>query len=257
MKKLLGTLVAVGAMALMAVGVQAATYSASTDVTPVEGVASVDVLVAPDEGTNTVNGYVMTLTYDSNMVNPVAAAENDLLNEPCFATVGTSFANGVLVSDDVTADDSSTMKTLAVAWAGAEAIDVNEQMAMANVQFKVVEGATGTANIDVAVMELTNDGNSLADTDTLTVNEGTIVIDTDFVLGDVTGNGDVNMDDVTLLTQFVNEVYDRATISDAYPKSNIDAGNVSGKDQETINMDDVTVLTQYINEVISSLEDVK
>lgn len=260
MKKLLGTLVAVGAMALMAVGVQAATYSAGVDIKPVEGIAEVPVLVTPDaeEGTESVNGYVMTFTYDSSKVTPVKA-DADVIGEDCYATVGTEFAaeNSVLVSDFVETENSDNMKTLAVAWAGADAVEVSKETTMASVKFDVTDGTTGTVDIDVAVVALTNDGDAIAADGTYLVNSGTITIDADVVLGDVTGNGVVNMDDVTLLTQYVNMVYDRDSILDAYPKSNVDAGNVSGKDNDTINMDDVTVLTQYVNMVFDSLEDIQ
>lgn len=208
MKKLFGTLVAVGAMALMAVGVQAATYSATTGATPGDdGYADVDVLVTPDEdGTESVNGYVMTFTYDSSKVTPVVAG-TDAIDEDCYATVGEEFANGVLVAGDATTDESSTTKTLAVAWAGADAVTVSKETAMASVEFKVVDGATGTADIEVAVLALTNDGNEIAETGTYSVDSGTITLGTGssevFLRGDANGDGTVSILDASRISQYL------------------------------------------------------
>ncbi len=200
MKKLFGTLVAVGAMALMAVGVQAATYSATAGATPGEdGYAVVDVLVTPGEdGTESVNGYVMTFTYDSSKVTP-AVVGTDAIDEDCYATVGEEFTNGVLVAGDATTDESSTTKTLAVAWAGADAVTVSEETAMASVEFKVVDGATGTADIQVAVVALTNGGEKIADSSSYSVASGTITLDTEEILyGDINGDKAIDSYDASL-----------------------------------------------------------
>lgn len=199
MKKLLGTLVAVGAMALMAVGVQAATYSAGV-ASPEAGIAEIPVLVTPDEGqTESVNGYVMTLTYDSTKVTPVVAGQ-DVTGADCYAEAGESFANGVLVSDVVKTEGNNV--TLAVAWASADAVNVDAQAELANVDFKVAETATGDVPITVAVTALTNDGNSEADIDTITVGNGEITIDAeDFLRGDANGDGVVDGRDSALIEQ--------------------------------------------------------
>ena len=114
MKKLFGALVAMGVMALMAVGVQAATYSAGV-ASPGAGIAEIPVMVTPEEGqTESVNGYVMTLTYDSTKVTPVVAGQ-DVTGADCYAEAGESFANGVLVSDVVKTEGNNV--TLAPGYA--------------------------------------------------------------------------------------------------------------------------------------------
>ena len=195
MKKLFGALVAMGAMVLMAVGVQAATYSAGV-ASPEAGIAEIPVLVTPDEGqTESVNGYVMTLTYDSTKVTPVVAGQ-DVTGADCYAEAGESFANGVLVSDVVKTEGNNV--TLAVAWAAADAVNVDAQTELANVDFKVAETATGDVPITVAVTALTNDGNELSDT--FEVGNGEITIDAeDFRRGDANGDGNVTSDDASLI----------------------------------------------------------
>ena len=195
MKKLFGALVAMGAMVLMAVGVQAATYSAGV-ASPEAGIAEIPVMVTPDEGqTESVNGYVMTLTYDSTKVTPVVAGQ-DVTGADCYAEAGESFANGVLVSDVVKTEGNNV--TLAVAWAAADAVNVDAQTELANVDFKVAETATGDVPITVAVTALTNDGNELSDT--FEVGNGEITIDAeDFRRGDANGDGNVTSDDASLI----------------------------------------------------------
>ena len=195
MKKLFGALVAMGAMVLMAVGVQAATYSAGV-ANPEAGIAEIPVMVTPDEGqTESVNGYVMTLTYDSTKVTPVVAGQ-DVTGADCYAEAGESFANGVLVSDVVKTEGNNV--TLAVAWAAADAVNVDAQTELANVDFKVAETATGDVPITVAVTALTNDGNELSDT--FEVGNGEITIDAeDFRRGDANGDGNVTSDDASLI----------------------------------------------------------
>lgn len=199
MKKLFGALVAMGAMVLMAVGVQAATYSAGV-ASPGAGIAEIPVMVTPEEGqTESVNGYVMTLTYDSTKVTPVVAGQ-DVTGADCYAEAGESFANGVLVSDVVKTEGNNV--TLAVAWASADAVNVDAQAELANVDFKVAETATGDVPITVAVTALTNDGNSEADIDTITVGNGEITIDAeDFLRGDANGDGVVDGRDSALIEQ--------------------------------------------------------
>ena len=175
--------------------VQAATYSAGV-ANPEAGIAEIPVMVTPDEGqTESVNGYVMTLTYDSTKVTPVVAGQ-DVTGADCYAEAGESFANGVLVSDVVKTEGNNV--TLAVAWAAADAVNVDAQTELANVDFKVAETATGDVPITVAVTALTNDGNELSDT--FEVGNGEITIDAeDFRRGDANGDGNVTSDDASLI----------------------------------------------------------
>ena len=71
LKSVFGALVAFGAMALMAVGVQAATYSAGV-VKATDGVAAVPITVAPDsnDSSSSIEGYIIKITYDKTKVTP-------------------------------------------------------------------------------------------------------------------------------------------------------------------------------------------
>lgn len=226
MKKIIGSLVAVSAMVLMAVGVQAATYSAGA-VSPEAGVASVPVVVTPDDGaTEQVNGYVMTFTYDKTLITPNASATNDATDSVCYATVGTDFANGVLVSDIVKEEGNNV--TLAIAWASATPVSVTEAASMATVNFTVAETATGDIPIAVAVTSLTSDGNALTDTSTVTTGNGEITINgSDFLRGDANGDGVVDAKDATLVEQSLvglAEVLESNKLkADANNDSNVDA----------------------------------
>ena len=200
LKSVLGTLVAFGAMALMAVGVQAATYSAGA-VSPEAGVAEVPVLVTPESGeTNVdVNGYIIKFTYDTTKVTPKLAADKDASGGDCYATAGEGFnaTNSVLVSDIVKTEGNT--QTLAVAWASATPVSVNTASTMATVDFDVVEGATGEVPINVELTALTNNGTDVV---TATTSDGKITIDTEkFLRGDADGNGVVDARDSALIEQ--------------------------------------------------------
>ena len=214
MKKLFGALVAMGAMVLMAVGVQAATYSASANVSPdEEGIASVDVMVSPDEESvaEDVNGYVVYLTYDGAKLDPQIT--DDKTYGDCYATVADKFNaednNSVLVSD-VVSGEGTEEEVLAVAWAGADAVSVDAaNTVLANVKFAPTEGFTsGTEEIGVEVVALTSDGTSVATDEELatinsTVSAGSVVINaSDFELGDVNHSGAVNSRDAALIAMY-------------------------------------------------------
>lgn len=200
LKSVLGTLVAFGAMALMAVGVQAATYSAGA-VSPEAGVAEVPVLVTPESGeTNVdVNGYIIKFTYDTTKVTPKLAADKDASGGDCYATAGEGFnaTNSVLVSDIVKTEGNT--QTLAVAWASATPVSVNTASTMATVDFDVVEGATGEVPINVELTALTNNGTDVV---TATTSDGKITIDAEkFLRGDADGNGVIDERDAALILQ--------------------------------------------------------
>lgn len=198
-RNVLSAFVAVGAMALMAVGVQAATYSAGA-VSPEAGVASVPVVVTPDAGASeSVNGYVMTLTYDKTKVTPKVAAA-DATGADCYAKAGTSFADGVLVSDIVKEEGNNV--TLAVAWASATPVTVTEAANMATVDFAVADTATGDIPINVSLAALTSDGSALTDVTTVTTSNGEITINgSNFLRGDANGDGVVDAKDAALVLQ--------------------------------------------------------
>lgn len=202
LKSVFGALVAFGAMALMAVGVQAATYSAGA-VSPSEGVAEVPVIVTPSESESSVsvNGYIMKLTYDKTKVTPQVSATKDATGADCYATVGTDFAgaNTVLVSDKTATDGNN--ETLAVAWASSTPVSVTAASTMAFVDFAVADGTTGDIPITVELTALTSDG-STDTASTATVANGTITINAEkFLRGDANGDGVVDIKDATLIGQ--------------------------------------------------------
>lgn len=235
LKSVFGALVAFGAMALMAVGVQAATYSAGV-VSPEAGVAQVPVVVTPDESETSVsvNGYVMKLTYDKTKVTPKISATKDATGEDCYATVGTDFsgANTVLVSDVVQTDGNN--ETLAVAWASDTPVTVSAAATMAMVDFTVADGTTGSVPITVELTALTNDGTA---TTTATVANGAVTIPEDFMYGDVDGTKTVTSEDASLIAQHVAGLI---TLDTKYNK----AADVDGS--SAITSEDASLVAQYV-----------
>lgn len=242
LRSVFGALVAFGAMALMAVGVQAATYSAGAS-SPEAGVASIPVIVTPDEGESDVkvSGYVMTLTYDSTKVTPKVSATKDATDADCYATVDPVFGgdNTVLVSDIVATDGDN--KTLAVAWASSAPVSVSEAADMAVVEFEVADTATGDVPITVAVTALTNDGTTAVDASTVAVASGKVVLNAEnFLRGDANGDGVVDVKDALRVAQYVNKL---AIIEDAYILQ-ADANN-----DGIVDIKDALRIAQYVNKL--------
>lgn len=235
LRNVLSAFVAVGTMALMAVGVQAATYSAGA-VSPEAGVASVPVVVTPDAGASeSVNGYVMTLTYDKTKVTPKVAAA-DATGADCYAKAGTSFADGVLVSDVVKEEGNNV--TLAVAWASATPVTVTEAANMATVDFAVADTATGDIPITVSLAALTSDGSALTDVTTVTTSNGEITINGgNFLRGDANGDGVVDISDTSMISQYLVGL---VTIDDKY-KLQADANN-----DGNIDISDASMISQFL-----------
>ena len=239
LRSVLGTLVAFGAMALMAVGVQAATYSAGA-VSPEAGIAEVPVIVTPDssETSVSVNGYIMKLTYDPTKVTP-KLADPDATGSDCYATPGTGFdgTNSVIVCDKVST--SANEEVLAVSWASATPVSVTEAATMALVDFTVDESATGTVPINVELVALTNDGNS--DTaSSATVASGEITIDAvKFLRGDANGNGEVTSADANLIIQ---SLIGKSTIA----PENLEKANANADANGDITAADATIIIQSL-----------
>lgn len=252
MKKLFGALVAVGVMALMAVGVQAATYSATAGAAPgADGYADVNVMISPDGSeAEAVNGYIIELEYDSSKINPVVAGK-DASDADCYAEVGTDFADGVLVADDVETKTNGNMKTLAVSWATADAVNVDTAgTVLADVKFEPTETFTsGSASVDITVVALTSDGEKLAtseelDTINAAVANGSVTISSsDFELGDVNLSG--GAPDITDVTTLYAHVTSIKSITD--PEA-LALANVDGKDG--IDITDVTTLYSMVTSLI-------
>lgn len=246
MKKLFSALVAVGAMALMAVGVQAATYSAGVT-SPEAGVAVVPVMVSTADGESTsVNGYVMNLTYDSTKVTPIVTGV-DATGEDTFAEVGEEFADGVIVSG--IKDTDTNEKTLIVAWAGADAITVDTEAQLASVEFRVDDSATGIVPIEVEVMALTNDGEHSVDTASLDVADGEIVIDAEQILyGDVDGDANITETDASLIAQHAAQL---VTLDTTYlVAADVDGdGNITETDASLVAQRAAQLISQFPVEI--------
>lgn len=238
LRSVLGTLVAVGAMALMAVGVQAATYSAGA-VSPEAGIAEVPVVVTPDssETSVSVNGYIMKLTYDPTKVTP-KLADTDVAGGDCYAVAGTGFdsENTVLVCDKVSTSD--TEEVLAVAWASATPVSVSDATTMALVDFEVADTATGSVPITVELTALTNDGTTDTTLDA-TVASGEIIIDAeDFLRGDANGDGVVDVRDAARISQ---SLVGLATIEEGKCMLQADANA-----DDTVDVRDAARVSQYL-----------
>lgn len=252
LKSVFGALIAVGAMALMAVGVQAATtFSAGAVKSEAGSNVIVPVLVAADQGTtDTVNGYIMRVKYDPTKVTPVKSATADATQADCYATAGTGdFANGVLVADITSTSD--TENVLTVAWANATPVTVSDvDSVMSSVEFAVAESATGSIPVNVEVTALTKDGQTMADGTTYTAVAGQIDLSNiKGLLGDVNNDGVIDGTDVTLLKQYVNGII--TNLEELYPGADY-RGNVN--EDATIDGTDVTLLKQFVNGIITSFK---
>lgn len=201
-KSLISTAVLVGAMALMAVGVQAATYSASG--TAESGSAKVDVKATTDasETDAKVSGYIMELTYDPTKVTPVKQTNPDLTGGDLYAVEGANFDadNTVLVSDIKAT--SATSETLVVAWASASPVALaTGENVLASVNFTVKDGVTEDVPIGIQLTTVTNDGTSI---DSATVADGTVEVagGTVYLYGDADLDGYITASDVNLTIQW-------------------------------------------------------
>ena len=199
MKKALSFLIAIGAMSLMCVGVQAAQYSAGAETAKAGENVSIPVKVAPSTaGTSeTVNGYAVELTYDSTVLTPVQKG-TDLAGGNCYAE--SAMTGGVLVADVVDVADSTTDKVV-VAWADANPATISAETVLANVEFTVNANASVPSTpIGVKVIQVAKDATTL-DT-TYTVAEGSVTLGSDFLRGDADGNGTVEIADALLIQQY-------------------------------------------------------
>ena len=196
-------------------------------------------MVTPDAGeTEQVNGYVMTLTYDPTQAKPVLEG-TDLTGGDCYATVGSSFADGILVSDVVST--SANEETLVVSWASAQPVSVTEATDLAMVEFAVDADASANIPVTVAVTQLSNDG-TIAEDGTFTVASGSIDL-ADFIYGDTNFNGVIDAGDASLIAQNVLEYID-------FTETQIVVGDVNGNG--TIDMGDASLIAQHVLGYITS-----
>lgn len=224
---------------LMCASAYAAEYSAAAVSADAGQTVTVPVMVTPDEGeTEQVNGYVMTLTYDPTQAKPVLEG-TDLTGGDCYATVGSSFADGILVSDVIST--SANEETLVVAWASAQPVSVTEATDLALVDFAVDADASANIPVTVAVTQLSNDG-TIAEESTYEVSSGSIDL-ADFIYGDVNGDKVVTVNDASLVAQHAAGI---TQLEDKY----LIAADVNGDTNITVN--DASLIAQYAANIITS-----
>ncbi len=224
---------------LMCASAYAAEYSAAAVSADAGQTVTVPVMVTPDAGeTEQVNGYVMTLTYDPTQAKPVLEG-TDLTGGDCYATVGSSFADGILVSDVVST--SANEETLVVSWASAQPVSVTEATDLAMVEFAVDADASEDIPVTVAVAQLSNDG-TMAEEDTYEVASGSIDL-ADFIYGDVNGDKVVTVNDASLVAQHAAGI---TQLEDKY----LIAADVNGDTNITVN--DASLIAQYAANIITS-----
>lgn len=223
---------------LMCASAYAAEYSAAAVSADAGQTVTVPVMVTPDAGeTEQVNGYVMTLTYDPTQAKPVVSETADPTGAQCYATVGDSFADGILVSDVIST--SANEETLVVAWASAQPVSVTEATDLAMVDFAVDADASANIPVTVAVTQLSNDG-TIAEEGTYEVASGSIDL-ADFIYGDVNGDGLVTVTDAALVSQHaaglivLDEIYNVP-------------GDVDGNSSITVS--DAALISQYAGRII-------
>lgn len=238
MKKALSFLIAIGAMSLMCVGVQAAQYSAGAETAKAGENVSIPVKVAPSTaGTSeTVNGYAVELTYDSTVLTPVQKG-TDLAGGNCYAE--SAMTGGVLVADVVDVADSTTDKVV-VAWADANPATISAETVLANVEFTVNANASVPSTpIGVKVIQVAKDATTL-DT-TYTVAEGSVTLGSDILYGDVNDDKRVNAADASLVVQYT---LGTVTLDEqAIIRANVD-GNVNSDNSPKVNAADASMIIQ-------------
>lgn len=237
-KKAIGLCLGIGMVMLFGTSAMAATYSAGV-VSPIDNIARMPIAVIPDESEEvSINGYIIRLTYDDELVTPIVSNTADVLGEDCYATLGDEvFDEGIFVSDLVTENDCESQ--LVVAWATASPVVVSEKTILATVDFKVAEGTIGTTVIGVQLMQLTVDGESLVDDEKLTsitVNgEIRIYIENGgLVRGDADNDDEVTASDATTILRHVANI---ELITDDFLKEKADAdadGGITASDATTV-----------------------
>ncbi len=259
LKSYIGLCIACAAIAVMATVAHAETYSVGVlqsdgghvDDTEQDDQVDVPVVVTPDaaEESASVNGYIMTFTYNPNLATPVKTDDAD---SP-YATVGSgefTQANGIIVSADQ--EISANEHRLIVAWAAASPVVVEKKQegeqqgaVMADVQFTVNE-KTENIPIDVSVAQLANDGEGLADADTdFTVQNGVIdLVEDAFLLGDINADGSVTSKDAALAAQY--ELSRITLTSDELNRGEVNGdGLVTSKDAALIAQYELSRITEF------------
>ncbi len=195
-KTILGAAVALGTIALASVTAHAATFSASNATTAnTDGNYEVNLSVKGDNATETLNGYIVKVTYDADKV----ALVQPNLESDDWSESGSFCKDGVFVSGVTTADSKQTGEAT-VAWAVGTAKTIGtSDVDLAKLTFEKKEGFTsGSTPISIELKQLSYTGATL---DSATgANAGSITVGGTVVLyGDADGDGDVTSNDATII----------------------------------------------------------
>ncbi len=208
MKKAFGFLAVLAASAVMmcASAYAATTYQVATVAGEAGGTVSVPLTVTADTADEQINGYVVTYKYDPAKVTPVlstadqgAGVGKDSTGSDCYATAGTGFADGIIVSDSI--DNADGTKTLAIAWAAADPVvlTANEATQLADVSFTVASGVTENVTLEVQAATVAKNG-----TDTpaaVEVASGAIELSS-IMYGDADDDKSITVNDADIVLQW-------------------------------------------------------
>ncbi len=246
-KTILGAAVALGTIALASVTAHAATFSASKATTAnTDGNYEVNLSVKGDNATETLNGYIVKVTYDADKV----ALVQPNLESDDWSESGSFCKDGVFVSGVTTADSKQTGEAT-VAWAVGTAKTIGTtDVDLAKLTFEKKEGfTTGSTPISIELTQLSYAGTSL-DSATGT-NEGSITVSGTVILyGDADGDGAVTSGDATRVLQHLANVPGKTLTGERLQAADVD-GN------EGVTSGDATTILKYLAKAISSLPIVK
>lgn len=249
-RKALGflTVTAAAAVLMCASAYAATTYAVSTVSGSAGSSVTVPVTATSTTADDQINGYVLTFTYDASKVTPVATTANqgngegkDLTGSDCYATMGESFSNGIIVADTIENEDGTT--TLAVAWASATpvALTANEATELAKVEFEVAEEATGDVELTVQAATVAKNSTDTPD-DTVVVASGSIDL-ASVLYGDVDGDTEVTPTDASLVARHAAQL---TVLDDEY----LTAADVDGDGEVTPT--DASLIARYAAQLITA-----
>jgi hypothetical protein len=170
-----------------------------------------------------VNGYAMKLTYDPDVLEPVASTTNDATGSVCYATTAVTDDSGVLVADLVDTDSNGENDAVAVGWAAAEAIDIDSTNGtdVATVKFKVIEKKS--TSVGVVMTAVASSSETVEDTTKVEAVAGTVSFG---LLGDADVDGKITSTDALYVLRHVSG---EITLSGTA----LDNANVDGDDKIT------------------------
>jgi len=238
-KKIVGACIAVASMALMSVAAQAAVYSVESvnaNGAKVNDTVSVKVFAEPNEGlaSENINGFAVKVSYDPAILEPVADGV-DATDAARYATSAASAATnskGVYVADIV--DGTDGKKAVAIAWADKAPITVTGTSELVSVSFKVLSIEQSSTDLGITVVDSAESSTAKG---TNTVKDGGISFKVTVLLGDVNLDNKVDVDDLSLLTNYV--IKTDTLVGDALKAADINGDN-------TVDIDDLSKLINHV-----------